>query len=80
MSIESPCPTPPSAHLRALATWLAVYPSILIVQTLLTPLMDGASGPVRLLAITAVVVPVVVYALLPLMLKVLTRLRWPHRR
>jgi antibiotic biosynthesis monooxygenase (ABM) superfamily enzyme len=75
-----PPPPSPSVHLRVLITWLAVYPSILLVQALLSPLpfMDGASGPVRLLVVTAVVVPVVAYVLVPLLLKVqavLLRLR-----
>jgi antibiotic biosynthesis monooxygenase (ABM) superfamily enzyme len=65
-------------HLKVLVTWLAVYPSILAVQALLSPFMDGAAEPVRLLAITAVVVPVAAYVLVPLLLKVragLLRLR-----
>jgi antibiotic biosynthesis monooxygenase (ABM) superfamily enzyme len=77
-----PVPPPPSAHLRVLITWLAVYPSILVVQALLDPFMNGASGPVRLLAVTAVVVPVVVYVFMPLLLKLragLLRLRRRER-
>ncbi|MGK5534315.1 hypothetical protein [Streptomyces sp. URMC 129] len=70
----------PSIHMRVFITWLAVYPSITIVQMLLGPSLENLSVPVRVLIITGLVVPVVVYALVPVLLKTraaLLRLRRP---
>ncbi|WP_059012136.1 hypothetical protein [Streptomyces specialis] len=66
----APAPVPlPSVHMRVFVTWLAVYPSITIVQMLLGPSIENLSVPVRVLIITGLVVPVVVYALVPVLLK-----------
>ncbi|BAJ29961.1 MULTISPECIES: hypothetical protein [Kitasatospora] len=59
----------PSVHVRALVTWLAVYPAITLAQLLLGPSLAGLSVPLRVLVITAVVVPTVVYLLVPGLLK-----------
>jgi antibiotic biosynthesis monooxygenase (ABM) superfamily enzyme len=71
---------PPSVHVRVLITWLAVYPSILVAKALLSPVAGGVSGPLRLLCVTAVVVPVVVYVLVPWLLKARARLLRVRRR
>ncbi|MFJ8442269.1 hypothetical protein [Kitasatospora griseola] len=59
----------PSMHIRALITWLAVYPAITVVQLLLGPSLGSLPVPLRVLAITALVVPTVVYLLVPGLLK-----------
>ena len=62
----------PSTHLRAVATWLAVYPLITVVLALTRPLLGDAPLPVQTLVLTAVVVPVAVYGATPLLLRLLT--------
>jgi antibiotic biosynthesis monooxygenase (ABM) superfamily enzyme len=62
----------PGTHLRALATWLAVYPLITAVLALAEPLLRDAPLPVQTLVLTAVVVPIAVYAAVPLLLRLLT--------
>ncbi|MFI5979846.1 hypothetical protein ACIBEA_03100 [Streptomyces sp. NPDC051555] len=62
-------PTGPSAHRRALITWLAVYPTITLTLGLLGPAMTDLPLPLRTLILTAVVVPVAAYALIPLLMK-----------
>jgi antibiotic biosynthesis monooxygenase (ABM) superfamily enzyme len=59
----------PSVHRRALITWLAVYPSITTAFFVLGPHTAHLPMPVRTLILTAVVVPVVVYLLVPFLLK-----------
>ena len=59
----------PSVHVRALITWLAVYPSITVAQLLLAPSLGGLAVPLRVLVITALVVPAVVYLFVPALLK-----------
>ncbi|MEV0663176.1 hypothetical protein ACIBI3_07885 [Actinomadura luteofluorescens] len=73
-------PTPPAAagpsiHLRAAFTWLAVYSMIMATQTLLGPLLGSLSLPLRTLVVTGVVVPAVVYALVPAILRAYGALR-----
>ncbi|MFD7026949.1 hypothetical protein ACFWAR_02800 [Streptomyces sp. NPDC059917] len=62
-------PAGPSAHRRALITWLAVYPTITLALGLLGPVMTDLPLPLRTLILTAVVVPVAAYALIPLLMK-----------
>lgn len=67
-------PAAPSVHRRALLTWLAVYPTITTAFLLLGPHLGNLPVPLRTLVMTAFVVPVVVYALMPLLLKAEIRL------
>ena len=62
----------PGTHLRALVTWLAVYPLITTVLWLTGPLLDGAPLPLQTLVLTAVVVPLAVYGAVPLLLRMVT--------
>ncbi|MEC3920056.1 hypothetical protein [Nocardia sp. CDC160] len=59
----------PSVHRRALITWLAVYPTITIALALLGPEMGSLPVFVRTLILTAIVVPVSAYLLIPLLMK-----------
>lgn len=59
----------PSVHRRALITWLAVYPAITITLGLLGSVTAELPLAVRTLILTAIVVPVVVYALVPALMK-----------
>ncbi|QKW20919.1 hypothetical protein HUT16_19305 [Kitasatospora sp. NA04385] len=59
----------PSVHVRALLTWLAVYPAITLAQVLLGPPLAGLAVPLRVLVITGLVVPAVVYLLVPALLR-----------
>ncbi|MEU4117937.1 hypothetical protein AB0F71_26030 [Kitasatospora sp. NPDC028055] len=68
----------PSVHRRALLTWLAVYPTITTAFLVLGPHLGSLPVPLRTLVMTALVVPVVVYALMPLLLKAETRLAHRH--
>ncbi|MEU9017102.1 hypothetical protein [Actinomadura sp. NPDC048394] len=75
MSPIRPQAAVPSVHLRAAFTWLAVYLMIMATQILLGPLLGGLSLPVRTLVVTGLVVPTVVYALVPAILRTYAALR-----
>ncbi|GAA1975714.1 hypothetical protein [Catenulispora subtropica] len=62
-------PAAPSVHRRALLTWMAVYPTITLVQTLLGTHVAAYPLPVRTLVVTALVAPLVVYLVLPTVMK-----------
>ncbi|NED80876.1 hypothetical protein G3I76_12360 [Streptomyces sp. SID11233] len=60
----------PSVHVRALLTWLAVFTALTVVQLAIGPYVAGFPVLLRTLVITGIVVPAVVYALVPNLLKV----------
>lgn len=66
-------PAAPSVHRRALLTWIAVYPTITLIQSLLGTHVAGYPLPVRTLLVTALVAPLVVYLVLPTVMKAHTR-------
>ncbi|WP_329566605.1 hypothetical protein [Kitasatospora sp. NBC_01266] len=59
----------PTVHHRAVITWLAVYPTITLASILTSPYTAHLPVYLRTLILTALVVPVVVYGLMPLLLK-----------
>jgi antibiotic biosynthesis monooxygenase (ABM) superfamily enzyme len=60
----------PSIHTRFLFTWLSVFSALTVAQLLIGPYVLGLPVLLRNLIVTGVVVPAVVYALLPTLLKV----------
>ncbi|RLP73690.1 hypothetical protein D9V32_14265 [Mycetocola tolaasinivorans] len=55
----------PSTHTRALITWLAIFPLVTLGSFALEPLSAGWPLPLRTLVLTAVVVPLAVYLVVP---------------
>ena len=64
----------------AIVVWLAIYPTITLVLWLAGPRVAGWPLALRTLAITAVVVPLMVYLLMPAFQRLLRPwLRPPHQ-
>ncbi|MFJ3593956.1 hypothetical protein ACIQUY_22405 [Streptomyces sp. NPDC090231] len=63
---------PPSVHMRVLLTWLAVFTALTVAQPAIGPYVAGFPMLLRTLVTTGIVVPAVVYALVPNLLKVRT--------
>jgi antibiotic biosynthesis monooxygenase (ABM) superfamily enzyme len=65
MTTTKPIVTAPSVHVRALATWITIFPLVAIGMTV----MGGFTGewhPVlRALVLTLIVVPLAVYLIVP---------------
>lgn len=55
----------------ALMVWIAIYPSITLVQLLIGNQIISLPLPLRTLIMTGILVPLMVYVLLPLFRKVL---------
>lgn len=69
-------PQRPRRHRQALVTWLAIYPSITLVLWLFQPLgLLQLPLPLRTLVLTALLVPMMVYALVPMISRALDRRR-----
>ena len=68
---ETPAPaafTPPSVHIRAIATWLTIFPLVAIGMTIMGPLTEQWLPVFRALVLTLIVVPLAVYIIVPRML------------
>ena len=58
---------PPSRLEMSVMIWIAVFPSLTLLNLMFGPLLDQMPGVVRTLIVTTVLVPIVVYVLLPLL-------------
>lgn len=75
MTTESTRPAVPSVHLRAFATWLTIFPLVAIGMTLMAPVTGDWHPVLRALVLTAVVVPLAVYLIVPRVIALLMRAR-----
>jgi antibiotic biosynthesis monooxygenase (ABM) superfamily enzyme len=66
---------PPSIHVRAVITWLAIFPLVSIGFYTVIPLMGAAHPLLKVLVLTLLVVPAAVYVVVPNLLKVYFKLR-----
>jgi len=64
---------PPPRWKMALTSWLAIYPLVVLLSYGLAPLLGAAPIPVRALALTAILIPLMTWLVMP----VLTRLLRP---
>jgi antibiotic biosynthesis monooxygenase (ABM) superfamily enzyme len=62
-------PAGPSIHRRVLLTWVAVYPTITILQSLLGTKVAAYPLPVRTLVLTVLMAPLMTYLVLPAVMK-----------
>jgi antibiotic biosynthesis monooxygenase (ABM) superfamily enzyme len=65
----------PSVHIRALATWLTIFPLVAIGMTVMAPVTGEWHPVLRALVLTAVVVPLAVYFVVPRVIALLMRAR-----
>src|SRR3989337_2469232 len=63
--VHIPAPPAPSIHVRAVITWLAIFPLVAVGMMAVAPLTEGWHPVLRALVLTLVVVPVAVYLVLP---------------
>lgn len=68
---------PPPKWKTALLIWIAIYPSITILVLLFGEELARLSLPLRTLVMTGILVPLMVFVLLPLLQKLLGG--WLHK-
>lgn len=66
---------PPSVHVRAFITWLAIFPLVSLGFLTIVPAMGDAHPLLKVFVLTLVVVPLAVYLVVPALMKVYGRLR-----
>lgn len=64
-----PAVTPAPVHVRAVITWLAIFPLVSIGMLALNPLWGDWHPILRALLLTAIVVPLAVYLVVPRLLR-----------
>jgi antibiotic biosynthesis monooxygenase (ABM) superfamily enzyme len=66
---------PPSVHVRALITWLAIFPLVTLGFLTIIPAMGDAHPIFKVFVLTLVVVPLAVYIVVPTLMKLYARLK-----
>jgi hypothetical protein len=66
---STPAPAgPPSVHVRAVITWLAIFPLVAVGMMLIGPVSESWHPVLRAFVLTVVVVPLAVYLVVPRLL------------
>ena len=65
---------PPSIHIRAFITWLAIFPLVSLGFITIIPLMGAAHPIFKVFVLTLVVVPLAVYLVVPNLMKLYQKL------
>jgi antibiotic biosynthesis monooxygenase (ABM) superfamily enzyme len=65
---------PPTKHQLALMIWVAVFPTLTVLNLLLGDLLATVPGVLRTLVLATVAVPIVIYGLMPLLHRLRARI------
>ena len=71
--------TPPSIHVRAALTWLAIFPLVAIGITAMAPFTVGWDPLLRVFVLTLVTVVLAVYLIVPWFTRIYERYLAPRR-
>lgn len=67
--VPVPAPKPPSVHVRALITWIAIFPLVTLGMWAIAPFSEDWNPVLRAFVLTLVVVPVAVYLVVPQLMR-----------
>jgi antibiotic biosynthesis monooxygenase (ABM) superfamily enzyme len=62
-------PAPPSVHVRAVITWIAIFPLVAIGMLALAPISESWHPVLRAFVLTLIVVPLAVYLVVPQLMR-----------
>ena len=65
---------PPTKHQLALMIWIAVFPTLTVLNLALSDLLDDLNPVLRTFVLATVAVPIVIYGLMPQLHKLRGRL------
>ena len=71
---QAPTVPPPTTHELALMIWLAVFPTLSVLNLALGGLLDGAPSVLRTFVLATLAVPVVIYGVMPRLHRLRARL------
>ncbi len=58
-------PAPPSKHQLALMIWVAVFPTLTVLNLAIAPWLQNTNPVLRTFVLATVAVPIVIYGLMP---------------
>jgi len=79
-SIPSSTPQPPSVHVRAVITWIAIFPLVTLGFLAIAPFAEDWNPVLRAFVLTVIVVPVAVYLVVPQLMRIYGGMRAARRR
>jgi antibiotic biosynthesis monooxygenase (ABM) superfamily enzyme len=65
----------PTVHERAVITWLAIFPLVAIMLTILGGLLGDAHPVLQAFLLTLIVIPIAVYLVVPNLMKAYMKLK-----
>ncbi|HVE82754.1 MAG TPA: antibiotic biosynthesis monooxygenase [Myxococcales bacterium] len=74
-----PAPAPPSRAKMAVLSWVAIYPLILALNATLGPTLAPLPVPLRALATSAMLVPLMTWVVMPRVTRLFWGWLYPHR-
>jgi antibiotic biosynthesis monooxygenase (ABM) superfamily enzyme len=78
-SIPSSTPQPPSVHVRAVITWIAIFPLVTLGFFAIAPFAEDWNPVLRAFVLSVIVVPVAVYLVVPQLMRAYGKLRTAQR-
>lgn len=81
MASDTPTPiaTAPSIHIRALITWIAIFPLVTLGFIAIAPFAPDWHPVLRAFVLSVVVVPVAVYLVVPQLMRAYAKIRAASR-
>jgi len=73
MTTTQTAPVIPSVHIRALLTWVAIFPLVALGMVLITPVSVDWHPVLRAFVMTLFIVPLAVYVIMPRLLALYVR-------
>ena len=78
-SIPTSTPQPPSVHVRALITWVAIFPLVTLGFFAIAPFAEDWNPVLRAFVLSVIVVPIAVYLVVPQLMRMYGRMRAARR-
>ncbi len=72
-------PQPPSVHVRAVITWIAIFPLVTLGFFAIAPFADDWNPVLRAFVLSIIVVPIAVYLVVPRLMRAYGQLRSRRR-
>ena len=66
---------PPSVHVRAVITWIAIFPLVALGMLAIAPFSGDWHPVLRALVLSVLIVPVAVYLVVPRLMRIYGKLR-----
>lgn len=73
MTQTSTTPVVPSVHVRAVLTWIAIFPLVALGMVLIAPVSVDWHPVLRAFVMTLFIVPLAVYVIMPRLIKLYVR-------